>query len=110
MDRICEGLRKEYREEDDGKEYWEEDSDKVHEACGVFGIYGPEGTHAAEEIYYGLMALQHRGQESAGISVSDTGGPKGNYCIKKGMGLVSEVFSKENLRQFTGNLGVGHVR
>ncbi|MBQ4045173.1 MAG: amidophosphoribosyltransferase [Lachnospiraceae bacterium] len=110
MDRICEGLRKEYWEEDDGKGYREADSDKVHEACGVFGIYGPEGTHAAEEIYYGLMALQHRGQESAGISVSDTGGPKGNYCIKKGMGLVSEVFSKENLRQFTGNLGVGHVR
>lgn len=47
--------------------------DKPHEACGVFGIYGPEGTAAAEDIYYGLTALQHRGQESAGISVSDTG-------------------------------------
>lgn len=84
--------------------------DKPHEACGVFGIYGPEGTAAAEDIYYGLTALQHRGQESAGISVSDTGGPKGNYCMKKGMGLVSEVFSKEGLKELTGNMGVGHVR
>lgn len=86
------------------------DMDQLHEECGVFGIYCSEGIDAAEDIYYGLMALQHRGQESAGISVSDTRASKGNYCLKKGMGLVSEVFSGDDLRDLKGNIGVGHVR
>ena len=52
--------------------------DKLHEECGVFGIYSLEGEEVAKDIYYGLIALQHRGQEAAGIAVSDTKGPKGN--------------------------------
>ena len=85
-------------------------SDKLHEECGVFGIYAPEGCDVAHDIYYGLTALQHRGQESAGMSVCDTSGPKGNICTKKDMGLVSEVFSAETLDKLHGNIGVGHVR
>ena len=82
----------------------------LHEECGVFGIYAPQGEEVREELYYGLLALQHRGQESAGISVSDTAGPLGNLMTKKGMGLVSEVFSREALEKLHGNAGVGHVR
>ena len=84
--------------------------DKLHEECGVFGIYEEEGSGVAKDIYYGLMALQHRGQESAGISVSDTSGPMGNVITKKGMGLVSEVITKNVLNELEGNIGVGHVR
>ncbi len=84
--------------------------DKPHEECGVFGIYNPEGTPVARDIYYGLMALQHRGQEAAGMSVSDTKGPKGNLNTRKDQGLVSEVFSKADLEALPGNIGVGHVR
>lgn len=86
------------------------DTDKLHEECGVFGIYEEEERHVAKDIYYGLMALQHRGQESAGISVSDTTGPMGNVTTKKGMGLVSEVITKNVLNELEGNIGVGHVR
>ncbi|MCR5792761.1 MAG: amidophosphoribosyltransferase [Lachnospiraceae bacterium] len=84
--------------------------DKLHEECGVFGIYDLAKGNVAEDIYHGLMALQHRGQESAGMSVSDTEGPKGNMQTKKGMGLVSEVFNSNDLKEMTGNIGVGHVR
>ena len=84
--------------------------DKLHEECGVFGIYANEGTKVAHDIYCGLIALQHRGQESAGISVTDTAGPKGNIVTKKGMGLVSEVFTGKNIETLNGNVGVGHVR
>ncbi|MCR4611792.1 MAG: amidophosphoribosyltransferase [Lachnospiraceae bacterium] len=84
--------------------------DKPHEECGVFGIYEAEGVEVAKDIYYGLTALQHRGQESAGISVSDTIGPMGNVITKKGMGLVSEVITKDTLHSLKGNIGVGHVR
>lgn len=86
------------------------EADKLHEECGVFGIYAPPGKQAAGEIYYGLTALQHRGQESAGISVSATDGPLGNIATKKGMGLVSEVFTRADLERLKGNIGVGHVR
>ncbi len=84
--------------------------EKLHEECGVFGIFAPEGEQVAKEVYYGLTALQHRGQESAGISVCDTSGPKGNLRTKKGMGLVSEVITPRDLSELPGNLGVGHVR
>lgn len=84
--------------------------DRIHEECGVFGIYAPVGENVSKDIYYGLLALQHRGQESAGISVSDTAGPKGNIETVKEMGLVSEVFTEENLDRLRGNIGVGHVR
>ena len=84
--------------------------DKLHEECGVFGIYSPTGENIAKDIYYGLLALQHRGQESAGMSICDTFGPMGNISTKKGMGLVSEVFEKKDFEELKGNLGVGHVR
>lgn len=84
--------------------------DEIHEECGVFGVYDMDGNDVVSTIYYGLFALQHRGQESCGIAVSDTKGPKGLVKSCKGMGLVSEVCTQENLEQLSGNLGVGHVR
>lgn len=84
--------------------------DKLHEECGVFGIYSRAGENVAKDIYYGLLALQHRGQESAGMSLCDTFGPMGNIKTKKGMGLVSEVFVKKDFEELKGNIGVGHVR
>lgn len=85
-------------------------SEGIHEECGVFGIYDLDGSDVADSIYYGLFALQHRGQESCGIAVSDTNGPKGKVNACKGMGLVNEVFTPENLNSLKGNIGVGHVR
>lgn len=81
-----------------------------HEECGVFGVYNLDGEDVVSALYYGLFALQHRGQESCGIAVSDTNGPKGKVKVAKGMGLVSEVFTEENLSNHKGNIGVGHVR
>lgn len=86
------------------------DADALHEECGVFGMYDFDGADVASTIYYGLFALQHRGQESCGIAVSDTNGPKGKVLSYKGMGLVNEVFAPENLEQMKGDIGVGHVR
>jgi amidophosphoribosyltransferase len=86
------------------------DEDALHEECGVFGIYDLDGGDVASTIYYGLFALQHRGQESCGIAVSDTNGPRGNMLSNKGMGLVNEVFTPENLEKMKGDIGVGHVR
>ena len=85
-------------------------SDELHEECGVFGIYDFDGEDVASAIYYGLFALQHRGQESCGIAVSDTQGPKGKVLSYKGMGLVNEVFRPEHLDGLRGDIGVGHVR
>ncbi len=82
----------------------------LHEECGVFGLYDMSGADVASSIYYGLFALQHRGQESAGIAVSDTRGPKGRVTVHKGMGLVQEVFDEETLDKMKGDIGVGHVR
>ena len=86
------------------------DEDSLREECGVFGIYDFDGNDVAASIYYGLFALQHRGQESCGIAVSDTEGPKGKVLSSKGMGLVNEVFTPEDLNKLKGNIGVGHVR
>ena len=82
----------------------------LHEECGVFGIYDFDGSDVASSIYYGLFALQHRGQESCGIAVSETSGPKGKISSYKGMGLVNEVFDEETLEKMKGDIGVGHVR
>ena len=82
----------------------------LKEECGVFGIYDFDGHDVASTIYYGLFALQHRGQESCGIAVSETNGPKGKVTSHKGMGLVNEVFVQENLEVMKGDIGVGHVR
>ena len=84
--------------------------EKLHEECGVFGMYDLEGKDVASTIYYGLFALQHRGQESCGIAVSDTKGPKGRVFAHKGMGLCNEVFTPETLEGLKGNIGIGHVR
>lgn len=84
---------------------------ELHEECGVFGAYSLDHMEdVASSIYYGLFALQHRGQESCGIAVSDTLGPKGVVRSCKGMGLVNEAFSAEKLDALLGNIGVGHVR
>lgn len=80
------------------------------EECGVFGMYDLDGADVAPAIYYGLFSLQHRGQESCGIAVSRTDGPKRNSCVCKGMGLVNEVINAESLEKMQGDIGVGHVR
>ncbi|EEF57755.1 amidophosphoribosyltransferase [Pedosphaera parvula] len=72
--------------------------------CGVFGIFGHP--NAAQLTYYGLYALQHRGQESAGIVTSDNG----HFNEYKGMGLVSQIFKGEALSELTGNMAIGHTR
>lgn len=82
----------------------------LREECGVFGMFDLEGGDVARDMYYGLSALQHRGQESCGIAVCDTNGPKGVVNCYKGLGLVNEVFHEETLKRLGGNLGVGHVR
>lgn len=84
--------------------------DKPGEECGVFGAYDFDGGDVAPSIYYGLLALQHRGQESCGIAVSDTAGPKGKVLCTKDMGLLNEVFTPESLENLKGDIGVGHVR
>jgi amidophosphoribosyltransferase len=79
--------------------------DKQEEACGVFGIYAPE-EDVAKLTYFGLYALQHRGQESAGIATFEGK----QVHLHKNMGLVSQVFSETTLAQLPGNLAVGHTR
>jgi len=79
--------------------------DKMEEACGVFAVYAP-GKDVAKLTYYGLYSLQHRGQESAGIAVSDGMGIK----LHKDMGLVSDVFTEEALNSLKGHSAIGHVR
>ena len=79
----------------------------IHEECGVFGVWSREASELGTLCYYGLYALQHRGQESAGIVLNDDG----LFTAAKGVGLVSEVFSLEQLKSLgTGNIAVGHVR
>lgn len=84
--------------------------DKPKEECGIFGIYNAGSTNIAHSIYYGLCSLQHRGQESAGIAVTDSHSPVADISYYKAMGLVSEVFKPESLEKLQGNIGVGHVR
>jgi amidophosphoribosyltransferase len=77
----------------------------MHEACGIFGVYAP-GEDVARITFFALFALQHRGQESAGIATSD--GKKIQVFAR--MGLVSQVFDEESLTQLTGNIAIGHNR
>lgn len=74
--------------------------------CGIFGIYSHEKSNVVKKVYYGLYALQHRGQEGAGIAVGN-GKEIGYY---KGLGLVPEVFSNKELQNLYGHIGIGHVR
>ncbi len=79
--------------------------DKLHEECGIFGIYA-EGREVARPAFFALYALQHRGQEGAGIVTCD-----GRTAhIHKGMGLVSQVFNEDNLSHLLGHTGIGHTR
>ncbi|MFN8028556.1 MAG: amidophosphoribosyltransferase [Acidimicrobiia bacterium] len=78
---------------------------KPGHACGVFGVYAP-GQHVAHLTYLGLYALQHRGQESAGIAVSDGS----TITVSKDMGLVAQVFDERRLAPLQGHLSIGHVR
>jgi len=80
--------------------------DKLKEECGVFGIYDMDGHDVAMLTYYGLYALQHRGQESAGIAVNDMG----TILHHKDMGLVPDVFNKVILNHLKGKMAIGHVR
>ncbi|MFQ5966508.1 MAG: amidophosphoribosyltransferase [Acidimicrobiia bacterium] len=79
--------------------------DRLGEACGVFGVYAP-GEEAAHVTYFGLFALQHRGQESAGIAVSDGM----TVTVAKNMGLVAQVFDERVLAGLSGHLAIGHTR
>jgi amidophosphoribosyltransferase len=82
-----------------------EGPDRPREACGVVGVHAP-GEEVAKLTYYALFALQHRGQESAGIAVSD-----GNHIVVyKDMGLVSQVFDENTLTSLAGDMAIGHVR
>ncbi len=79
----------------------------IHEECGVFGVFSPNRENVAELVYYGLYALQHRGQEGCGISVNDDG----LFFSHKDTGLVGDVFNDITLKSLPdGNMAVGHVR
>ncbi len=81
--------------------------DSMHEECGVFGVYSQENRDVAHTVYYGLYALQHRGQESSGIAVAYAD----KIIYHKGMGLVPDVFSGGNLESLPeGDIAIGHVR
>ncbi len=84
----------------------EEEISDLKEECGVFGIYNNEDNESGRIVYYGLYALQHRGQESCGIAVTD------DTVVKqyKDMGLVPDVFSDDIVEKLTGKIGIGHVR
>ena len=79
--------------------------DAPREACGLFGVWAP-GEDVARLAYFGLFALQHRGQESAGIAVSD----RNDILVYRDLGLVAQVFSEATLSTLAGDLGIGHTR
>jgi amidophosphoribosyltransferase len=81
------------------------DADRPKEECGIFGVFAP-GSDAARQTFFGLFALQHRGQESCGIAVSD--GER--VRMHKDMGLVSQVFTEEILASLPGHMSIGHTR
>lgn len=86
-------------------EWLEDNEDKFHDECGVFAVYAP-GREVARLTFFGLHALQHRGQESAGIASYD--GRTTN--LHKAMGLVPQVFHEEDIRRLTGHMAIGHTR
>ena len=81
------------------------DDDRPREACGVVGVYAP-GEDVANVAYFGLFALQHRGQESAGIATADGK----NMTLHTSMGLVAQAFREEDLKRLTGHIAIGHTR
>jgi amidophosphoribosyltransferase len=85
-----------------------DDRDGPRDECGVFGIYAPDAEHEVAKLsYFALYALQHRGQESAGIATCDLGG---HILTLRELGLVSQVFNEQKLQALSGDLAVGHVR
>ena len=80
------------------------DDDKFHDECGLFGIWNH--AEAANVVYLGLYALQHRGQESAGIASTDGD----HFQVEKAMGWVADVFSRDRLKRLPGHRSIGHVR
>jgi len=80
--------------------------DEIREACGVFGISNQDGLDTARTVYFGLYALQHRGQESCGIAISNNGEITGY----KGIGLVPEAFTEKILDRLVGDMAIGHTR
>ena len=85
--------------------------DELHDECGVFGAYDFDGNDVASTIYYGLFALQHRGQESCGIAVSRHRRSEGKSPCTQGYGTWSmKCLMQKNLENLKGNIGVGHVR
>ena len=82
-------------------------SSEIHEECGVFAVYSNKPTAVASTVYYGLFALQHRGQESCGIVVNDDG----IFRTYKDTGIVNDVFTPQVLQDLgNGNMAIGHVR
>jgi len=81
------------------------DDDHMHEECGIFGVFHP-GEDVANLTYFGLYSLQHRGQESAGIAVSDGS----EIHMHKEMGLVSQVFDQADIESLRGHIAIGHTR
>jgi len=77
----------------------------MRESCGVFGVYAP-GINVAQTTFFGLFALQHRGQESAGIAVTDGDGIK----LHTKMGLVTQAFTETDLALLKGHISIGHNR
>jgi amidophosphoribosyltransferase len=82
--------------------------DDLHEECGIFGVYAP-GADVARMTFFGLFALQHRGQESAGIAVSHASGAE-PLAVHRHMGLVSQAFNEKDLLRLRGDLAIGHTR
>ena len=80
-------------------------TDELNEECGIFGVWAPD-RDVARLTYFGLRALQHRGQESAGIASGDGG----TVMVRKDLGLVSHVFSNADIDALSGQLAIGHVR
>ena len=81
--------------------------EKIHEECGIFGVYSSKNYEIASDVYYGLFALQHRGQESCGIVVNDDG----LFNFYKDIGLVNDVFNQDILTKLgEGSIAIGHVR
>lgn len=81
-------------------------SDKLKDECGVFGMYSKSGANVAQYAYYALYALQHRGQQSAGIAIANGE----DICVHKNLGLLTDVFQLEDLSKLKGHIAVGHVK
>ncbi len=86
--------------------FLEEKNDKFKDECGVMGVYKFDNSNSAKYVYYGLYALQHRGQESGGIAINN----KGKIIDYKGLNLVSEIFKEIDLANIEGSISLGHVR